>query len=58
MPRSLVVVMLKPLTVIQLLPEMEKPFTRPLSVTVAPGAAVKAIGALEVPDVDTVTASG
>ena len=49
MPQPLVSVTVKPLTVIQLLPEMAKPFACPLRVTVAPGAAVKTIGALEVP---------
>src|SRR5215210_4566610 len=58
MPRSLVFVTLNPSTVIQLLPEMVKPCACPLSVTLAPGAAAKTVGAVEVPEADTVTSSG
>jgi hypothetical protein len=47
----------KPFRVIQLALETVKPLGPPLSVTVAPGAAVNTIGAVEVPELDTVTAS-
>jgi hypothetical protein len=58
MPFPLVFVTVKPLIVIQLLLDTVKPFTVPVSVTVAPGAAVKTIGAADVPEVGTVTSSG
>ena len=57
MPFPLVFVTVKPLIVIQLLLDTVKPFTLPVSVTVAPGAAVKTIGAADVPEVGTVTSS-
>src|SRR5919202_2076704 len=58
MPRSLVFVTVKPLIVIQLRPETRNPSACPLRVTVAPEAAVKTMGALDVPDVETLTFSG
>ena len=42
---------------IQLLVETVKALSCPVTVTVAPGAEVKTIGALEVPEVRTVTSS-
>jgi hypothetical protein len=50
-------VTVNPLIVIQVRPEMAKPFACPVTVTAAPGAAVKTIGAPCVPDLDTVTFS-
>src|SRR4051812_13687935 len=53
----------KPATFTQLRPARTKPLDRtgplvaPVRVTVAPGAAVKVIGAVEVPDAGTVTGS-
>ena len=49
---------MKPLIVIQLLFEIEKPVVPPLNSTVAPGAAVKTIGAAAVADVASVIDSG
>src|ERR671924_677866 len=46
------------LTVIQLFPEMTKPFAWPLTVTSAAGAAWNEMGAADVPEVRTVTDSG
>ena len=57
MPFPLVFVTVKPLIVTQLLLETAKPFTMPVTVTVAPGAAVKVIGAVDVPETGTVTFS-
>ena len=48
----------KPVTAIQLFPEITKPFAFPLSVTVAPGPAANEIGNVDVPEVVIVTASG
>src|SRR6266511_593701 len=57
MPLPLMLVTVKPLIVIQLLLETVKPLTFPLRVTLAPGAVVNTIGAVEVPDVVTLTFS-
>jgi hypothetical protein len=43
--------------VIQFLPEITNPFVPPVTVTVSPGAALRAIGAVAVPDFETVTFS-
>ena len=48
---------MKPLTVIQLRPEMTNPLSCPVTVTVAPGAALKMIGEVAVPDFEIVTFS-
>jgi hypothetical protein len=47
-----------PLIVIQLRPEITNPLDCPVTVTWAPGAAVKTMGALGVPDLEIVTFSG
>src|SRR5436189_5498720 len=57
MPLPLVFVTLKPLIVIQLLPETVNPFTFPVTVTDAAAAAVNTMGAVDVPDTGTVTFS-
>src|SRR5207249_2102614 len=56
-PSPVVAVMLKPSTVTQLLPESVKPFVFPVTVTLAPGAVVNTIGALDVPEFAGVTFS-
>ena len=48
---------MNPSTVIQLRPEITNPFVPPVTVTVAPGAALRAIGAVGVPDFEIVTFS-
>jgi hypothetical protein len=49
--------MVKPIIATQLLDEVLNPKLPPLTVTEAPGAAVKTMGAVEVPERATVTAS-
>lgn len=48
---------MNPLTVTQLRPEITNPFVLPVTVTVAPGAALRAMGAVAVPDFEIVTFS-
>src|SRR6476661_6999624 len=57
MPTPEVFVTVKPRTVTYDLPDSLKPLTPPVTVTVAPGAAVKTMGALAVPERGAVTAS-
>ena len=57
-PGPAVLLMLKPLTLIQLLFEIVKPLAPPVTRTDAPGAVRKRIGAASVADVGTVTVSG
>ena len=57
MPYPLVAVITNPRTVTQFRPLIAKPFALPWIVTAAPGAAVNTIGATEVPEIETVTAS-
>jgi hypothetical protein len=56
-PTPVVLLTTKRFTVIQLRPEIKNPFVCPLTTTVAPVAAVKTIGAADVPDLGGVTAS-
>ena len=53
MPSPELCVTAKPLIAIQLLEETLKPLVPPITVTVAPGAAWKTMGALAVPELAT-----
>src|SRR3954463_855432 len=56
-PRLFVLVTLKPLIVTQFLARIVKALSCPVTVTVAPGAVVNTIGALDVPELPMVTSS-